>query len=547
MRREFKMGDRLRVRRRTPSPRGRRPVWGSSAPCATHTFRNSCSSRLHRKTDRMGEECSKNHIAPLVIGRALRTGMKPMAGERNVGASQPSARRCSATDPVVRAAVYIACGLWSLTSQALAQVPAPTAEFQSKPIQPWQGGKAVEFRQPRPVAFDKAIPGISALAKPGTEGVGQEAPWNVEEQVLLPLLLEEKSLLVDYGPEHPDVYSIRERIRIVREYLAQHPPAPPPTVLRPLPPISLQTPYREAPSTRASTSSSSGHTSPLPLPPVRSQILEPGGTEDGTEVKDRYGNTQTLSSRSRPEPVRPAGFSTAGNPILDAGTTSASLAAPPPTVRSRNELVRPADLSTAGNPPLNPGTTPASPAGPLPTVVKTNDKDTHPAALATTNSSAQAVVSPPSRVSDNSESQPSQEQPRGNAFFETGFGQLIGIVGAVLIGVLIHLIALVLILRRYGTHLARVFRVELVNPPVVGFVGQMSAGAETQSVAASPASKEVTQSSTAEAFDIGPTYAEEMQQKQEALRQQEEAVLRHIFELNMQMREELGQLSGDAA
>src|SRR5262249_62419836 len=91
--------------------------------------------------------------------------------------------------------------------------------------------------------------------------------------------------------------------------------------------------------------------------------------------------------------------------------------------------------------------------------------------------------------------------------------------------------ALVLILRRNGPHLAGVFRVELVNPAAVGFVGQVSA-AGAQAVAAGPATTEVRQSSTAETFDIGVTYAEEMRQKQEALRQQEEAVFRHIFELN---------------
>jgi hypothetical protein len=239
---------------------------------------------------------------------------------------------------------------------------------------------------------------------------------------------------------------------------------------------------------------------------VRSQILGPGGTEGGTEAKDRYGNTQTVTSRSQPELIRPVGFSTAGNPILDPGTAPASLAAPPPTV------------------------------------IETKDKDTHPAAIASTNPSAQAVVSPPSGVGNNSASQPSKEQPRGNSFFETG----LGIVGAVFLGVLIHLIALVLILRRNGAHLARVFRVELVNPAAVGLVGQVSA-AGAQTVAAGPATTEVRQSSTAETFDIGPTYAEEMRQKQEALRQQEEAVLRHVFELNMQMREQLVQLSGGAA
>jgi hypothetical protein len=174
-------------------------------------------------------------------------------------------------------------------------------------------------------------------------------------------------------------------------------------------------------------------------------------------------------------------------------------------------------------------------------VVETKDKVTHPAATASTNPSAQAVVSPSSGVGDHSASQPSKEQPRGNSFFETGFGT----VGTVFLGVLIHLIALVLILRRNGAHLARVFQVELVNPAAVGFVGQVPAGAQT--VAAGPATAEVRHSSTAETFDIGPTYAEEMRQQQEALRQQEEAVLRHIFELNMQMHEQLVQLSAGAA
>jgi hypothetical protein len=229
-----------------------------------------------------------------------------------------------------------------------------------------------------------------------------------------------------------------------------------------------------------------------------------------TEVKDRHGNTQTVTSKGQPELIRPVGSWSAGNPIPDPGPAPAILAAPHPTV------------------------------------VETNDKDTHPAAIASTNPPAQAGVSPPSVEGESSARPPSQEQPRGNSFFETGFGQLIGIAGAVFLGVLIHLIALALILRRYGAHLARVFRTELVNPEAVGFVGQVSA-AGAQALAAGPATIEVTQISTAEAFDIGPTYAEEMRQKQEALRQQEEAVLRQIFELNLHMREQAGELSGGAA
>jgi hypothetical protein len=426
-----------------------------------------------------------------------------------VRASQPSARSRSTTGLVVRTIICIGCGLGSLKSPALAQVPAPTPEFQSEPIQPWQASKPVEFRQPRPDAFDKPIPGHSALAKPGNEGAGQEMNGDVETQVLLPLLVEEKRLLVDYGPDHPDVRSIRERIQMVREHLAQHPPPPSPTILAPLPPISVRTSDQEVPSTTASTSSSPRQTQPVPLPPMRSQSLHPGGTHDGTAAKDRDRNTQTMTSTSRTELIRPAGFSNAGNPIRDSGTAPVSLAAPPPTVG------------------------------------ETKDKDPHPPASDSTNPSGQTVVSPPRSVGAHSASQPSQEPPRGDSFFETGFGQLIGIVGAVLLGVLLHLIALVLILRRYSAHLARVSRVELVNPTAVGLVGEEPAtGAPT--VAAAPATREVTPSSTAGTLDIAPIYAEEMRQKQETLDQQEQAVLRHIFELNMQMREQLGQFSGAA-
>jgi hypothetical protein len=243
---------------------------------------------------------------------------------------------------------------------------------------------------------------------------------------------------------------------------------------------------------------------------VRSQILAPNGTGGGTEAKDRSGNTQTVTSGSQPDFIRTVGFSTPGNPILNPGTSPANLAAPPPSV------------------------------------VETKDKDTQRVAIAATNPPAPAVPSAPSAVGDRSASQLSQEQPRGNALFPTGFDPLLGFVGAVFLGVLVQLVGLALILRHFGAHLARVFRVELVNPAAVGIVGQVSA-ARLPTVAAGPAPEEATPSSTAESFDIGSTYAEAMREKQEALRRQEEAVLQHIFELNMQMRAQLGQLSGGAA
>jgi hypothetical protein len=48
-------------------------------------------------------------------------------------------------------------------------------------------------------------------------------------------------------------------------------------------------------------------------------------------------------------------------------------------------------------------------------------------------------------------------------------------------------------------------------------------------------------------FELGRTYEEEMRQKQEAERQQEEALLRHLYEQNVQLLEEIGKLEGAAA
>ena len=53
---------------------------------------------------------------------------------------------------------------------------------------------------------------------------------------------------------------------------------------------------------------------------------------------------------------------------------------------------------------------------------------------------------------------------------------------------------------------------------------------------------------TAQPFDLGPTYAEERLQREEAERQREKAVLQRVYEDNVRLREQLGQTEGaDAA
>jgi hypothetical protein len=44
-------------------------------------------------------------------------------------------------------------------------------------------------------------------------------------------------------------------------------------------------------------------------------------------------------------------------------------------------------------------------------------------------------------------------------------------------------------------------------------------------------------------FDLGPTYAEEALQREKTAREREEAVLRQLFEQNLRLREEIGDLA----
>jgi hypothetical protein len=80
----------------------------------------------------------------------------------------------------------------------------------------------------RPAAAEGPA-GLPALAEWSFDKGGCVSPADGREgKDLLPLLLEESQLLANYGPEHPAVMSVRERINVVRKYLEQHPPPAPP-------------------------------------------------------------------------------------------------------------------------------------------------------------------------------------------------------------------------------------------------------------------------------------------------------------------------------
>ncbi len=57
-----------------------------------------------------------------------------------------------------------------------------------------------------------------------------------------------------------------------------------------------------------------------------------------------------------------------------------------------------------------------------------------------------------------------------------------------------------------------------------------------------PAPEAIVWEETASTFDLGPTYEEELRQKEQAAREQEQAVLRQLFEQNVRLREQIGEL-----
>jgi hypothetical protein len=118
---------------------------------------------------------------------------------------------------------------------------------------------------------------------------------------------------------------------------------------------------------------------------------------------------------------------------------------------------------------------------------------------------------------------------------------------------------LALILRRMGMNL----RIEVINssPTGVPIIARMEPYAQAaagpgaappveatarQEGAEAPESRlDETEHALAERFDLGPSYEEEKQAKEESLRQREQAVLRELFEQNQRLYDEIEQL--DAA
>jgi len=312
----------------------------------------------------------------------------------------------------------------------------------------------------------------------------------VEAQYLLPLLIEEKRLLAEVGPEHPTVLSLRERIRAVRDYLERNPPSP-----------------------------------AVSLPPIRTEPTAGGSAWPLAEPP----------ARVKPPPEKKA--------------------APPPAT-----VAPPAAKVRVGLGVSLPGSgEECSMAAREERPVSENTSDGSAAAPSSAESPKRLAAPEPNNFVVGMDERREHSLPR---FWRTLLGQALVTGGLLLAALVIHLVGLSLILRRFSKRFAWSARAASCalatgcNMQSTARAAPASSGGaaalvlpseEPPRTAPGVAIEHAPGRQTGERFDVGPTYQEEMRLSQEAESQRQEGLLRHIFQDNLRLHARLEKLPPEAA
>ncbi len=399
-----------------------------------------------------------------------------------VAAERARAAGRSGTGSLILGAWCLVSALLALPSAGQAQPTPALPESPSPAIQPAEGMSSARPLSPCPLPALPDLPGCnpgpaevtaraSASAPSASLPSPSTAPGTREERILLPLLLQERALLEDYGPDHPEVCNLRARIETVRDFLLRHPE--PALADRPEPARAAPSVARMAP----------GNITPASLTSPPATETPPACQVPTVVVVNQVPGAPNLSNL----PIVPTA-STPLEPSLAASTVPAATAGPPaPNPVEEKKVV-----------------VPAQPAPP-----------------------------------------PSDPLPLDR-------WQLLGMLAAFLVGLLVHIIALFFIIRRNGER-EPVYRVELLNAPphlTSASPSQLATVAEQQGLRLYTDTPEATEAPAASAveakpepeFDLGLTYEEEKRLNEELGRQEEEAMLRHLLEQNVQLRAEIAEL-----
>lgn len=106
-------------------------------------------------------------------------------------------------------------------------------------------------------------------------------------------------------------------------------------------------------------------------------------------------------------------------------------------------------------------------------------------------------------------------------------------LAAVVLGLGVFALGLVVVVRRWGSPLVLGLRTELPPPAVPTMVSLPQEASQILGVPFDRAS---------ETLELGPSYAEELRQREEAALQQDQAVLRDLFDQNLRLREQIATL-----
>jgi hypothetical protein len=332
-----------------------------------------------------------------------------------------------------------------------------------------------------------------ALAEwPSDKGGGVSLADEREGKYLLPLLLEESRLLADYGPEHPAVRSVRERINAVRRYLEQHPPPAPSGPGQKPPPAPRAPVAAPSPRGRETKIELFPVTVVLPGRPQRPEVGE--GAEKRVEPGREVGGKVSRPADAVPTSPAPTGQGAAGGRGLGTGRE-----------QSAERRDRSPDAGGEKHPP-SVGVPAAAPAGP----------------------GGDSIARYPSGI------------PRW---------LLLG-AGLFFAGLLAHLAALRTFLRRYGRRLARRLRTELEaegpghsDGGAPNGVPPARAGAGSGPWAtAGPAAAGARVCWTGEPSGTDSAGGEESPGRAPVEAGPDAALLRQVFEDNLLLREQLEQL-----
>jgi hypothetical protein len=143
------------------------------------------------------------------------------------------------------------------------------------------------------------------------------------------------------------------------------------------------------------------------------------------------------------------------------------------------------------------------------------------------------------------------DQQQETLFYRMAFLQLVSTLAAFVIGPLVLVVMLRLLLRRVWTSNGHL-RIELLNQPHLALVGGYpgmipTAAPPDQKPAAKEEELEAEEVFTGEYFDMGPTFEEEKAQLEAQMRQAELALMEKIASDNVELRQQIVALGGEAA